>query len=125
MTKHEFYENLFENNLQQSSKPTRKKANKGNRNFKPCEEMLDRLNNTACPMFTFDLYIKLFHTLIIGKDMGQSQSNRNNRSNQCNPNNRRYKGHTSSYSGKGTKADLKNHSNQLNPNNKRYKARKK
>lgn len=48
-----------------------------------------------------------------------------NRSNQCNPNNQTYQGHTSGYGGTGTRADLGNHSNQLNPNNSRYQAPKK
>jgi len=39
-----------------------------------------------------------------------------NHSNQCNPNNQNYQGHTPGYSGTGDKPDLDNHSDQLNPN---------
>ena len=60
-----------------------------------------------------------------GGSSGQTQSNLDNKSDQCNPNNPSYGGHTSGYSGTGTKADLDNHGNQLNPNNERYQAPKK
>ena len=45
---------------------------------------------------------------------------KDNRSDQCNPNNPKYEGHESKYSGTGDKADKDNHGNQLNPNNKEY-----
>ena len=44
-----------------------------------------------------------------------------NRSNQMNQN---YQGHTSGYSGTGTKSDLNNHSNQLNPNSGKFGGKK-
>ena len=43
--------------------------------------------------------------------------NNDNHANQCNPNNSSYQGHTSNYTGTGTRSDLNNHSNQMNPNN--------
>ncbi len=43
-----------------------------------------------------------------------------NHANQCNPNNASYQGHTSSYSGSGTRSDLNNHSNQMNPTSSTY-----
>ena len=46
-----------------------------------------------------------------------------NHSDQCNPNNPKYQGHSSGYQGKGDKADLDNHSDQLNPNNHKYQGR--
>ena len=52
---------------------------------------------------------------------GRTKADQDNRSNQCNPNNSRYQGHTPEYSGIGTKTDLDNHANQLNPNNKEYR----
>ncbi len=51
---------------------------------------------------------------------GRGQADLNNHANQCNPNNDKYDGHQSGYSGTGTKADLDNHANQLNPNNQEY-----
>ena len=50
------------------------------------------------------------------------QANLDNHSNQCNPNNPRYQGYESTYSGTGTRPDLNNHGNQLNPNNPVYQA---
>lgn len=46
--------------------------------------------------------------------------NTSNHANQCNPNNSNYQGHSSSYSGSGTRSDFNNHSNQMNPNNSAY-----
>ena len=46
--------------------------------------------------------------------------NTSNHSNQCNPNNSNYQGHTSNYQGSGTKSGLNNHSNQMNSNNTAY-----
>ena len=43
-----------------------------------------------------------------------------NHSNQCNPNNSNYQGHSSSYFGSGTRSDVNNHSNQMNPNSSTY-----
>ena len=60
-----------------------------------------------------------------GTNSSQTQSNLDNKSDQCNPNNPRFEGHTPGYSGTGTKADLDNHGNQLNPNNERYQTPKK
>ncbi len=47
-----------------------------------------------------------------------------NHANQCNPNNKEFKGNAGGYSGAGNKADLDNHANQLNPNNPEYKGGK-
>lgn len=54
---------------------------------------------------------------------GQGQSNDDNKSAQCNPDNE-HQGHVLCYAGTGTKADLDNHSNQMNPNNPKYKGPK-
>jgi len=45
-----------------------------------------------------------------------------NHSNQCNPNNKEYKGYDSRF--KGDKAARDNHANQLNPNNDRFQPKK-
>ncbi|KAK3774866.1 hypothetical protein RRG08_008415 [Elysia crispata] len=52
-------------------------------------------------------------------------SSKDNKADQCNPNNPKYQGHEKGYQGTGTKADLDNHANQLNPNNERFQAPKK
>uniref|UniRef100_H2XY69 Uncharacterized protein n=1 Tax=Ciona intestinalis TaxID=7719 RepID=H2XY69_CIOIN len=54
----------------------------------------------------------------------QGKANNDNKSNQCNPNNDRYSGYSSSYSGTATRPDLNNHSNQMNPNNSNYQGKK-
>ncbi len=51
---------------------------------------------------------------------GTSKADSDNKSDQCNPNNSKYEGHSSGYSGTGTKDDLDNHSDQKNPNNKKH-----
>ena len=68
-----------------------------------------------------------FHSLYFNFRMSEkdtrgktTQADRDNRSDQCNPNNPKYQGHVPSYSGKGDKADLDNRSNQKNPNNEVY-----
>ena len=42
------------------------------------------------------------------------KAHNDNKANHCNPNNALYRGYTSGYHGKGTKADLDNHAKQLN-----------
>ena len=56
---------------------------------------------------------------------GNNSSTNNNHSNQCNPNNSTYQGHSSSYSGTATRSDLNNHSNQMNSNNYAYQSSRK
>ena len=51
----------------------------------------------------------------------RTKADLDNRSDQCNPNNSGYQGHTTGYSGTGTRPDLNSHANQLNPNNKEYR----
>lgn len=48
------------------------------------------------------------------------KAGRDNRSNQCNPNNDRYQNHVSSYNGPKDNAAIDNRSNQMNPNNAAY-----
>mmetsp|Transcript_33609 Transcript_33609/g.78553 ORF Transcript_33609/g.78553 Transcript_33609/m.78553 type:complete len:84 (+) Transcript_33609:154-405(+) len=55
-----------------------------------------------------------------GGGSGWSKADRDNHSNQCNPNHRSYQGYDRHYSGSGTRADLNNHANQMNPNNSAY-----
>jgi hypothetical protein len=50
-------------------------------------------------------------------NQASNQASNDNTSNQCNPNNANYQGHTSSYGGDGTQANADNHGNQMNPNN--------
>jgi hypothetical protein len=50
-------------------------------------------------------------------NQASNQASNDNTSNQCNPNNANYQGHTSSYGGDGTQANADNHANQMNPNN--------
>ena len=52
------------------------------------------------------------------------KASNDNKSGQCNPNNPKYEGHQSGYTGTGTKSDLDNHGNQLNPNHPEYKGSK-
>ena len=53
------------------------------------------------------------------------QAARDNRSDQLNPNNPKYQGGTTKYTGEGTKADLDNHGDQLNPTSDKYGGGKK
>jgi hypothetical protein len=48
--------------------------------------------------------------------------NTGNHSNQCNPNNSNYQGHSSSYQGSGSRSGYNNHSNQMNSNHSAYQA---
>lgn len=60
-----------------------------------------------------------------GKYTGDtSKANLDNHGEQCNPNNPKYQGYSSTYSGDTSKANLDNHGNQLNPNNPNFQAKK-